>query len=51
LTVDREEAAIVLESGIATDWILRKGTMAAMPSLADAPLTASLELADRMEAA
>lgn len=51
MTVGREEGAIVLESRIATSLILRKGTTAAMPSLADAPLTATLELADGMEAA
>jgi transposase-like protein len=42
LTVGREEAAIVLESEIATDRILRKGTMTAMQSLSDAPLAATL---------
>lgn len=43
MTVGREEAAIVLESEIATDRILRKGTMTAMQSLSDAPLTATLD--------
>ena len=42
MAVGREEAAIVLEPGSATDRILRKGTMTAMQSLSDAPLTATL---------
>lgn len=43
MTVGPERAAIVLESEIATDRILRKGTMAAMQGLSDAPLTATLD--------
>ena len=43
MTVGPERAAIVLESEIATDRILRKGTMTAMQSLSDAPLTATLD--------
>lgn len=42
MAVGREEAAIVLEPGSATDRILRKGTVTAMQSLSDAPLTATL---------
>lgn len=43
LTVGREEVAIALEPEIATDWILRKGTMTSTQRLSDAPLTAALD--------
>lgn len=42
MTVGREGADVVLESEIATGRILGKGTMAAMQSLSDAPLAATL---------